>query len=488
MKFYSIFLILIFSANIHASSKIRKCLLLPIQDSVQGAIGFKVFENVERYLKESDWCYYKYNSEIIDILKNYKENLPMHLSNPDVLKVISEKTDCGSLIKVELQHQPKGLDVILSVFGENGADLYYREKAMLNSDDVVVISQTVTSWLEKYNKIIPYSGVVVGVLGDQFTINVGKYGGMTPASTLEVVRPIRKRKHPLLKEVVDWEVESIATASTYHVAENQSHAKVISYFSEKKIQIDDWVVKKKEKIEDQKAIENYQESHEEYSFGKLGVVGIYGSVGKFSETVNVSSSSQKKIGGTAFGALIRTELWATRNYWMGLELGKKFSSLSPESGSFSNSSFSLNQSNFKLKLGYKYLPMGFFYGPQIDFYTGYASTTYGLDNQAADGIVETKLKGMLFGSRGSVPIKKLLRAHIDLGFVLSPSYSEEATVFGSDESTSAWNFEMGGSYSYTPTMNFEAFFSYHNGKASFSGGRKVSFKDSALNAGMSFNY
>ena len=37
-----------------AELSLRRCMILPIMDSVGGAIGFKVFEEVEKYLKKSE--------------------------------------------------------------------------------------------------------------------------------------------------------------------------------------------------------------------------------------------------------------------------------------------------------------------------------------------------------------------------------------------------------------------------------------------------
>ena len=63
-----------FSTFAHATQSMRRCMLLPVQDSVGGAIGFKVFEEVEKYLKQSEWCYYRPNSAILNILSNYNYN------------------------------------------------------------------------------------------------------------------------------------------------------------------------------------------------------------------------------------------------------------------------------------------------------------------------------------------------------------------------------------------------------------------------------
>lgn len=164
--------------EVEAARSMRRCMLLPIRDSVGGALGFKVFEELERYLKDSEWCYYEPNSGILDILSNYKRNLDAYLENKDVLKVVSEKSNAGSLIKVEVINQVSGADIRVKVIGQNGEDVYFKEETRLNTDDSTVISQTVKNWLDVYEKNIPYDGLVIGVLGDQFTVDVGKDYGL----------------------------------------------------------------------------------------------------------------------------------------------------------------------------------------------------------------------------------------------------------------------------------------------------------------------
>ncbi|RPJ72089.1 MAG: hypothetical protein EHM20_14130, partial [Alphaproteobacteria bacterium] len=77
-------------------------MLLPIVDGVDNKLGFKVFEEIENYIKEGSWCTYKSNSELINILGQYSKNLEGHLGNKDVLKVIADKTKAGTMIRVTL--------------------------------------------------------------------------------------------------------------------------------------------------------------------------------------------------------------------------------------------------------------------------------------------------------------------------------------------------------------------------------------------------
>ena len=147
MKSKLILIVIFFCTIFTAEASMRRCMILPVKDNVGGAIGFKVFEDVERYLRDSDWCYYTSNSEILNILANYKKNLDQVLENPRVLKIISEKTNTGSLIKVKVENEVKGVNVEIEVIGKNGEDIYFKESTRLNTEEHKVISQTIKNWL-----------------------------------------------------------------------------------------------------------------------------------------------------------------------------------------------------------------------------------------------------------------------------------------------------------------------------------------------------
>ena len=73
-RYLKLLLFLTFALTIDVFANVksmRKCMLLPITDGVGGAIGFKVHEYLERYLKNSNWCYYKSNAGVVGILSNF---------------------------------------------------------------------------------------------------------------------------------------------------------------------------------------------------------------------------------------------------------------------------------------------------------------------------------------------------------------------------------------------------------------------------------
>lgn len=461
-------------------------MLLPVRDSIGGALGFKVFEDVELYLKDSGWCYYTSNSEILNILSNYKKNLDSILENPRVIKIISEKTGTGSLIKVEIINQIKGVDLAIRVVGQNGEDVYFKERTRLNTDDPKVLSQTIKNWLNIYEKQIPYDGRITGVLGNQFSLNVGTNRSIFEGNEVTIIRPTRKRKHPLLKEIIDWETEKLGAGKIIHSTQSQAQGNVTQYDTTKKLRVGDWVLlnqKSKMGIIEQK---KFSDSND-YEFGKLGELSLMFNFGKGSATAD--NGGTKKIGGTVLGVDLQATLWVTRKYWAGLDISRVTGTLSEEEGTIVNGSNSMSNSFFRLKAGYKYLPMGFFYGPQIDAYVGYASYTYGLDTSSADGFTEVTFKGLMFGAKGSIPIQKVIRAHVELSFLFNPGYEEGTQIYGEDDSARNYSMEVGGKYLYAPNMTFDLAYGVNSSKASFIGPvRSLTVKQSTFKLGTTFTY
>lgn len=474
-----------------AENSMRRCMLLPVKDSVEGSVAFRIFNEVENYLKNSEWCYYHHNSEILNILGNYKRTIHSALENEEVLKIIAEKTRSGSLIKIETEFLANGTEVSASVISGNGNELYFKETTRLDSTDPTIIAQTIKNWLEVYQKRIPYIARVVGVLGSQFSVDAGTSFGLNGGSKIKVIRPIRKKTHPLLKEVVDWETIKISDAKIFQANQDQSHAKVTAYESKLRIQADDWIIATESNsvVTQEHSNQFGLEIEDGHEFGKLGVMGIDLAIGTGSNTFATAGLPNKKIGGLLFGIGLSGELWITRHLWTSLNIERKFGSYAREEGNLQTDSNSLGFGGTRIALGYKYLPLGFFYGPQVDLYFGHASYDYGFDNQSADGIGEVNFSGLILGVRGNIPLVKLYRMFVGLEFMLAPGYEEDATILGQSESVSNYRIMVGGTYQYSPSMNFFAEYDYLGSKAKFVGPRRtLSIKDSSIKFGTLFNF
>lgn len=479
-------LTLLFTINIFAAESMRNCMLLPVTDGADNKLGFKIFEEIENFIKDGDWCTYRSNSELINILSQYSKTLESHMGNKDVLRVVADKTKAGTLIRIALSLGANSVDVKVEIIGENGEDRYFKEQALLKTTDPGVIAQTIKNWLDMYEKTIPYNGRIKGILGDQFTVDIGKRARLFNGSEITIERPTSKRQHPLLKEIIDYQTEKIAEAKIFDVGETQAQGRVTSYEGTKKLKLEDWV--KVRSADGKKIIQqvNYGDK-EDNEFGKLGSVGIFLNIGGAS--FDRSGNTERTMNGTMIGGEIEGEIWATRNWWMGLDFGKKFGSYKKDQGSFNTEKNKTDNTALRLKFGYKYLPLGFFYGPQVDFYMGYASYTYGLSTNTLDEITELKFSGAMAGVRGSVPVSKGIKAYMLIDFLLTSSYKEKTPVFGKDDSSSNFRIEIGGHYAYEQNITFVGGIQVLQNKANFKGTTKEEqLKDVSGKVGAIFTF
>jgi hypothetical protein len=486
MKYIAL-LFFIFSFQVSAQSSMRRCTLLPVTDSVGGAIGFKVFEEVEEGLKKSNWCTYVSNSSLIQIFSRYRENLAQYLKQKEVLKTVAEKLQVGSIIRVALVNEINGVEIQLEVHGEDGEDIYFGEKTLVNTDDIETISQTVKNWLDTYSKTIPYDAKINGILGDQITLDVGKGYPIQVGQSFVVKRPVVKKKHPLLKKIVDWETEVLAEGKVFNISDNQALGMVKVYKSDKKLMAGDWV--RLETFKSDTFSEDKIDEKKEEEPGKLGIV----SVALFGSSSSVDTSTptgSKRVSGNLFGFDFRGEGWITRQYFAALEVARSIGKLSEVSGNPEKSSPNAQFGMFKLTGGYKYLPIGFFYGPQIDIYGGYANYVFDLDYSAADGFGKGNISGILLGVAANIPVNREYRFIVQADFLPFPSFTDSDDIYGSASSVSALDLEIGVKYQYTPRMTLDGSIETLAAKAKFDGEYKeISYHDNIkLKFGASFNY
>lgn len=487
MKKITVAILLVFSLTAFADNNMRKCTLLPISDSVGGAISYKVFEELETYLKESAWCLYKNNSEIMTILANYKNNLPQHLENKDVLKVIADKLKVGSLIKIKLLSRDKGLEIDGTVIGSNGEDVFFKEKAFLETDDIPQIAQTIRNWLELYEKTIPYDGKVLGVLGEQVTIDIGKKYNIKIGQEFTVKRPTVKKKHPLLQEIVEYETIALGRGKVTSISETQALGFVGSFESERKIMPADWI-KLEDPREPVESLHAPKFTREKKDFGKLGTFS-FGLIWGKGTTTSMAGTATKKIGGYPLGFDSSANIWITRNYFAGGDFGKRIASYNKKAGATAQETYSVSFGHMKGYGGYKFLPMGFFYGPQIDLYAGYARYSFGLDTVRVDGYGDGIMSGILLGIAANTPIIPDFRAIGRIDVVPRPIYKESIDTLGKSSGGRSFTMELGTKYTFNPVITFDGSmqFSYH--KANFKVSQsELTYQDTSLKVGTTYSF
>lgn len=483
-----LFLLLLVSFSaLSAEQSLRKCALLPITDSVSGAIGFKVFQKVEEYLKDSSWCVYKYNSDIINILGNYRQNLATHLQNKEVLKLFGEKVGAGSLIKIKLNSQIKGIEALIEIFGSNGEDLYFRDKSSLEDDNVDNISKAIINWLEIYERSIPYDGRIISVLGEQFTMDIGRASNIKIGNALVVKRPTYKREHPLLKEIVEWESEIIGKGQVFSVSDEQAGGVIKTYYGKNKLAAGDWVRVDRASPDNQIKEMQFPEV-QEHQFGKLGTLSIHSVVGQGSIS-SLFKGTSRKIAGFNLGFYSNINFWATRNIFALAELGQLFGSYSGKNAQTKQTQNTVSKGIYKLGGGYKFLPLGFFYGPQVDVYGGWGLYSVNPDTRVDEGYGEWALKGIFLGINGDAPVHRNVRVHVKFEMIPFGDYTEDTILYGSEESAQTFDLQFGSKYLFSPLLAFDLALNFISSKATFKlDNAQIQSKDLSVKLGATFTF
>jgi hypothetical protein len=480
LKLSLILLVICFVKFADAEISMRKCVILPITDSLDNSMGYKTYSEIEQYLQNSSWCNYRSSSELLGVFKRYRHNLKQHLQDPKVLNVVANKVNAGSLIRVDITPEIRGITISIDIIGDNGEDIYFSEKTLLTSRETSLITQTIINWLELYQKNIPYDGKVIGVLGEQITFDIGRDDKISIGNDFQIKRLKQKKRHPLLKKVVEWETSRVAQGSIFSVSDKQALGQVKLYYGEEKIRSNDWVIvdRTKKPFDD----ELTKSEKKAYEFGKLGyaTMTLDFSNTKSTPVTNNANTSD----GLIYGFSLLGELWLTRNYFGMVEFGKRLGSLSGE-----GTDRDITLTKMKFLFGYKYLPMGYFYGPQVDFYLGLGEYHYDIDLDTVSKLGESKFKGILWGIRGNIPFDKKFRAFGKIEILSFAKMQDSSGLYGGSSNTTNLEFEFGIKYHWDPTFDLHFSLERLSNKASL-GGNVASLRQvsNAVKAGIAMNF
>jgi hypothetical protein len=460
----------------------RDCMILPITDTAGNSFGYRVFEDLERKIKEDGWCNYKPSSNVISIFSKYRERLDEFLQDKKVLKTVADRLRVGTMIRVQLKYDVDKVHVNLDVIGENGEDIYLSEKTVINGMDSNQVLATITNWLEVYEATIPYDGRVIGVLGDQITFRFPKNKVLNIGQEFKVRRMIAKKRHPLLKKIVEWDNLVLGKGKVFNISRGQALGVIKVYTANKKIETGDWV--RLEKFESKNIPEKRKyDDFNENKFGKLGELTLSFSFGTHTASTN-SASGNTKLGGYLYGVGVETEAWVTRNIFAILDYTTRIGNLSKESGNPTVDSSGQKTSTLKIGGGYKYLPMGFFYGPQIDVFGGWVSYSYSLDKSSADGYGAGDFNGLFVGLGGSIPLQRGLRIYGSGEIIPFGDYDDDDSVFNSKKSISSMVFDIGLHYLWSPTVKLLGGLEVTNNSGKFKGtNSELSYRDTSLKLG-----
>ena len=199
--------------------------------------------------------------------------LNQYLNKESALKIIAQKTNSGTLIKIRINSTDTGINLSMTVIGMNGSDIYLRKNTTFGRTNAYVIAQMGKNWLEEFQQTIPYDGLVVDFLGDQFTIDIGNNSELYTGSEVSIFRPSNKKRHPLLKEIVEYDNIPIGEGKISNVTKKQAQGKIIAYKTLTTLKIGDWVKFKEQQKREFLKIDKYNRKNT-YKFDKIGELGF----------------------------------------------------------------------------------------------------------------------------------------------------------------------------------------------------------------------
>ena len=465
---------------------LKNCTLVPVTDNVAGALSFRVFDSLDKELKASNWCSYRSNSGILAVFSNYRDKVTDYIDRPELLKVVAEKLDVGSIIRVALESRVGGVAVRVVVYINDGKDVFFDEQIFLQDDNIDVIIQQIKDWIQQYSQQLPYEGIISGVLGEQITVDLARNTGLKLNQNFIVRRAVKGKKHPLLNKVVDWDTLMLAKGKIFNLADNQFIGIVKVYTNEVGLKKGDWVsVEKMPFALDESITEDELKKNE---FGKLGIAAFALQAGNYGLNTYVNGS--KKFEGLFTGVHLEGDFWITRNYFTRLVLERGFGQMDKTTDNVTNSSLSMTPSTFKLLGGYKILPMGYFYGPQIDLYIGYGNYLYDTTYSASDGGGENSFSGITSGIKVDMPLTKGVRGYVRTEFILMADFNEGDDIYGNEKSVSSLYFSLGGVYDWSPIIGVLGEVEVVSNKARFDdlSAKEIQYQSTLFKLGLTYQF
>ncbi|MGK5081998.1 hypothetical protein WDW37_01740 [Bdellovibrionota bacterium FG-1] len=354
--------------------------------------------------------------------------------------------------------------------------------------------------LDNLFKRVPFIGEVTGRDDRAVTVNLGLLSGVHRGDTLLVGTLDEVKKHPLLKQIVDWritptgriEVDQADEAMAFcHVVSEEEKRKVGRY--QKIIQIiprSVKVAKYADSGSETVLAENASDlttpsSQSESPPAQLGFGHVSLLMGTFTrEASNTTATTGVTGSGFVYGARGEGELWITRAVFADFEMGYGtfgYSQKNIADGTATTASgVSGSILSTKLDLGYSYLVSGDFFGPKAWVKIGYLGNSVNLPISDVELTAPFSVKSVMLGLGGDIPLRGHWGAKLDLEFGLLNSGTEAGLTSISLASSHNARIYLGGYYRYLPRITFQFGFEIHGTGGTYDNGNTLSQKTFTL--------
>lgn len=430
------------------------------------------------------------------------------IEDREILAQLARSMRAQSLLRTRVRKEGPQYRFAIEWLHSPGMDALATEELVLNDPAMGDVAGALKGALDRLFRKVPFLGQVTGRDEGSVTLNVGalqapgagariQRGDTVVVGTLDDVK-----KHPLLKQVVDWRLTPTGRLEVEQVDESIAFCRVVDE-------------------EEGRQIGKYQKILQVIPrpVAASSAVGKEGAAGPDGATAAASSLEPPRLGfarasliggsfsrqfssqgaavgyqgsGFLYGARGEGQLWFNRELFADLELGYGgygysqsdiATGVATPAGGVSGGMFT-----FKADIGYSYLLSGDFFGPKGWIKAGYLINSYSLPISAAESTAPFSVKSVFVGLGGEFPVRDGYGAKLDLEFGLFNSASETGSTNGDINSANNARIRLGGYYRYQPRITFEAGIEIQGSGAEFSSGNSLSQKAITLMPSVSYYF
>ena len=411
------------------------------------------------------------------------------IEDAEILGQLTRATKTQSLIRTKVQKEGPRYRVSLTWLHAPGMDTLAAEEFFLDDKrsgggfSFDEIRGGLQSALDRMIAKLPFKAMVTGRDNASLTVNLGTSSGLKPGDTLVIGTIDEAKRHPLLKEIVDWRMTATGKAIVEQTEDGIAFARVEEEESGRNISRYQKIIQviprpsggdKPEIVHEKDQLTTLDDPP------TLGWAGVSLGFGSYSRQFSsLTATDAREGGGTAIVLSGEGQLWLTREWFAEMRLGYGFwgyshNSVSTGAETLSGGSGSLFQ--FKLAAGYNYLVTGDFFGPKGWAKFGLRSNSYSLPINTTEFTAPTSFFAPFGGLGAEIPLRGPYGLLLDLEFGLITSGSETGAPNGSTNSASDVGIKIGGYWQLKPRMVIRAVFQIQANNIDFSTGATASQK------------
>ncbi|HUP55901.1 MAG TPA: hypothetical protein VM598_00510 [Bdellovibrionota bacterium] len=500
----SIFKLLAFTACLvpslaHASLEVDRLYALETigalksWDNVDGLFADYVQNAYKDYFSHQSRFVFQDLSKADAVLKHSKLPYGKLIEDAQVLGQIARSTRAQSLLRTRVSKQGPEYKFTIDWLHSPRMDVLATESWVLEPAKEATglgnVQGSIQTGLDRLFAKLPFVAMVTGRDERSVTVNVGASSGIKRGDTLVIGTLDEVKKHPLLKQIVDWRFSPTGKAEVETVDEGLAFARITEETEgrqvgryQKILQIQGKPFKKDEPV-----IINESEEKKDEEPPRLGWASAALWLGGFSREYN-SAAGGKSGSGLLLGMRTEAQLWWNRELFT--ELGFGFglwgysqsdigAATTPGPGSIGQSSAASNLVQIKVAAGYNYLGRPDLFDPKGWVKIGYRSNNYSLpatSTASGDLLNPITFNSAFLGMGADLPIRSGWSVLANLDFGIFNSASERGAIPQSADSATDVTFFVGVQYRYRNRISLRGGIEVISNGADLAGGATLSHR------------